>query len=202
MNRFYFFISFLGKDINEIFLVGRCLKILHGFYHRHSIYDIGVSFPDWSNNSIGNRLVFVSTNESSLKFLKVQKYFVDMVELNYFHISHINKCILEPKNSAIFSRNQKADELTVYAQKRKLKRLIKRAEKRGEIYQPKGRQPSELIIPFHHEIPISSRENENDFAIKIEKKAFSELNSEIFNSYGLSTNQKITNPVPIIFDDS
>ena len=201
MKRFYFTVSFLGKDINETFLVGRCLKILHGFYYKQAIHDIGVSFPDWSNNSIGKRLAFVSTNESSLKFLKVQKYFVDMVELNYFLISNIDECILDSKNSAVFNRNQKADELTVNAQKRKLRRLIKRAEKRGEIYQPKGRQPSDLIKPFHHEVPMSSRENENDFALKIEKKYFSKSNGNIFNSYGLSTNQKNINPVPIIFDD-
>jgi len=201
MKRFYFTVSFLGKDINEAFLVGRCLKILHGFYYKQAIHDIGVSFPDWSNNSIGKRLVFVSTNESSLKFLKVQKYFVDMVELNYFLISNIDKCTLDSKNSAIFSRNHKADELTVYAQKTKLRRLKKRAEKRGEIYQPKGREPSELIIPFHHEVPMSSRENENDFALKIEKKHFSKPNGNIFNSYGLSTNKENINPVPIIFDE-
>lgn len=201
MKRFYFTVSFLGKDINETFLVGRCLKILHGFYYKQDIHDIGVSFPDWSNNSIGKRLVFVSTNESSLKFLKVQKYFVDMVELNYFLISNIGKCILDSKNAAVFNRNHKADELTVCAQKTKLRRLIKRAEKRGEIYQPKGLQPSELIIPFHYEVPMSSRENGNDFAIKIEKKDFSKSNGNIFNSYGLSTNQKNINPVPIIFDE-
>lgn len=201
MKRFYFTVSFLGNDINETFLVGRCLKILHGFYYKQAIHDIGVSFPDWSNNSIGKRLVFVSTNESSLKFLKVQKYFVDMVELDYFFISNIDKCILDSKNSAVFSRNQKTDKLTVYSQKRKLRRLIKRAEKRGEIYQPKNCQPSELIIPFHHEVPMSSRENKNDFSLKIEKKDFSKSNGNVFNSYGLSTNQKSINPVPIIFDD-
>ncbi|MFT5760413.1 MAG: CRISPR-associated endonuclease Csy4 [Alteromonadaceae bacterium] len=201
MKRFYFAVSFLGNDINETFLVGKCLKILHGFYYKQAIHDIGVSFPDWNNNSIGKRLVFVSINESSLKFLKVQKYFVDMVELNYFLISNIGNCILDSKNSAVFNRNQKVDELTVCAQKTKLRRLIKRAEKRGEIYQPKGRQPSELIIPFHHEVPMSSRGNGNDFAIKIEKKDFRESNGNIFNSYGLSTNQTNINPVPIIFDE-
>ncbi|MBA6416885.1 type I-F CRISPR-associated endoribonuclease Cas6/Csy4 [Colwellia sp. 6M3] len=202
MKRFYFIISFLGDDINEALLVGRCLKILHGFYHRQNIVDVGVSFPDWSNTSIGKRIAFVSINESSLKFLKAQKYFVEMEEMNYFLISKVNECILEPQHSAIFSRNQKIDELTIAAQKRKLCRLIKRAEKRGEVYQPKREEPFEAIIPFCHKIPASSHGNQNDFELNIEKKVFSEANTSTFNSYGLSTNLKIMNPVPIIFDDT
>ena len=201
MKRFYFTVSFLGEDINESFLVGRCLKILHGFYHRQDIHDIGISFPDWSNISIGKRLVFVSTNESSLKFLQTQKYFVEMAEMNYFLISKVGECILDSKNSAVFSRNQKVADLTITAKKRKLNRLIKRAEQRGEVYKPKGNEASESIIPFCHEIPMSSHENKNDFALIIEKKVYGEANTNIFNSYGLSTNQKSINPVPIIFDD-
>ncbi|MDO6688536.1 type I-F CRISPR-associated endoribonuclease Cas6/Csy4 [Colwellia sp. 1_MG-2023] len=201
MKRFYFTVSFLGEDINESFLVGRCLKVLHGFYHRQGIHDIGVSFPDWSNISIGKRLAFVSTNESSLKFLQTQKYFVEMAEMNYFLINKVGECILDSKNSAVFSRNQKVADLTVTAQKRKLNRLIKRAQQRGEVYKPKGNEASELIIPFCHEIPMNSHENKNDFALNIEKKVYSDANTNIFNSYGLSTNLKSTNPVPIIFDE-
>ncbi len=200
MKRFYFIISFLGDDINESFLVGRCLKILHGFYYRQEIKDIGVSFPEWSNGSIGKRIAFVSSNASSLKFLATQKYFIEMVQLDYFAMSEIGWCLLDSSNSAIFSRNQKGDSYTASGQRRNLSRLIKRAEKRGEIYKPKTNACGASIIPFCHKIPISSNENKNDYTINIEKKGFSEANENTFNSYGLSSNTKSINPVPIIFD--
>jgi CRISPR-associated endonuclease Csy4 len=201
MKRFYFIISFLGDDINESFLVGRCLKILHGFYYRQEITDIGVSFPEWSNVSIGKRIAFVSSNASSLKFLATQKYFTEMEQLNYFAISKMGWCLLDSSNSAIFSRNQKGDSYTTLGRRRNVTRLKKRAEKRGEIYKPKANVYGASIIPFCHKIPISSNENKNDYTINIEKKVFCELNENTFNSYGLSTSIESINPVPIIFND-
>ena len=91
---------------------------------------------------------------------------------------------------------------TASGQRRNLSRLIKRAEKRGEIYKPKTNVCEASIIPFCHKIPISSNENKNDYTINIEKKVFSEANTNIFISYGLSTSIENINPVPIFFDEN
>ncbi|WP_048688399.1 type I-F CRISPR-associated endoribonuclease Cas6/Csy4 [Catenovulum maritimum] len=196
MQRYFFIISFIGSDINESFLIGRCLKILHGFYHHNEIHDIGVSFPQWSNESIGRSLAFISANASSLKFLANQKYFRDMQQLKYFEISQIQVCELTKENSVLFFRNQQLDKITPTAQKRKLKRFLSRAEKRGELYTPKIRQTQLREFELSHKIPMTSKGNQNNYAIHIQKKTFSESNTDKFNSYGLSTNQQIANPVP------
>ena len=86
---FYSVIRYLDVDANHAVLAGRCIKILHGFLTANGYRNIGVTFPKWSIDTVGNCIAFVSQNEGSLEELVSQSPFKIMIEHDIIHTSEI-----------------------------------------------------------------------------------------------------------------
>ncbi|WP_305813527.1 type I-F CRISPR-associated endoribonuclease Cas6/Csy4 [Photobacterium leiognathi] len=107
VERYYVVIRYLVDDIDLGLVAGRCVNILHGVLlsKKNQYSGIGVSFPKWSNSSLGNEIAFVSYDRHALDYLTQQPYFEMMMNEKIFLISSVNTVPKElPEVS--FRRNQ------------------------------------------------------------------------------------------------
>ena len=148
MQRSYFIVKILPEDSNLALLLGRCISILHGFICKNSISGLGISFPSWSDESIGNAIAFVHVDTDVLKKLQSQSYFQDMQNFGVFKI-----CDVQPVpgdcSEVIFKRNQAIAKMFVGNARRRLKRLERRALLRGEVFNPVKNQSEREFDIFH-----------------------------------------------------
>lgn len=190
-------VTYLPKSCDHALLAGRCIKVLHGFMSRHSISNVAVSFPRWSQASVGNQLMFVSPLEDQLITLIQQPYFQMMSENGLFEIS--SSIVFEQSNTCVkYVRNQSIDKLTPAAKARRLRRAKKRAFERGEEFNPIDVQPKE--IDFYHSIPMDSSQSGRAYMLKVQRYEIDFPKKEdIFNtcSYGFSTNSRYQALLPI-----
>ncbi|MEZ9640275.1 type I-F CRISPR-associated endoribonuclease Cas6/Csy4 [Vibrio cyclitrophicus] len=56
MKWYYKTVTFLPARCNNESLAAKCLRILHGFNYEYETRNIGVSFPLWSDDTIGNKI--------------------------------------------------------------------------------------------------------------------------------------------------
>lgn len=197
MPRFFKTVHFLPEDKNNEVLAGSCINILHGVCKKHNIDDIGISFPDWCNDTVGERITFISTNQKNLDYLLNQEYFFRMQQLRFFSISDTKIVIPESIQEAIFIRNQAIDNSYPGAITRDIQRAKKRASKRGEEY----------IIPYasnqktfdhYHRIKFTSKSKKTEFSLNIQKLKVDQKIEGNFGSYGLSNKSDKQCSVPLI----
>ncbi|KXI28035.1 type I-F CRISPR-associated endoribonuclease Cas6/Csy4 [Paraglaciecola hydrolytica] len=194
--RYYFKITFLPFDCNSSFLIGRCLKILHGFSKRNEINDIGVTFPEWDDSGPGKTLGFVSVSLSHLNLLIEQQYFLEMQKLKYFDISDIKQILGTTHQEVTFIRNQAIDQISAKSIQRQINRSKKRAESRGDIYNPKVETKKNLTFQLFHKIPMSSSSSGFNFSLSIQCVKMDETLNDRFSSYGLSNKTNFVSSVP------
>ncbi|MGI2026226.1 type I-F CRISPR-associated endoribonuclease Cas6/Csy4 [Endozoicomonas acroporae] len=185
MKRFAFGIRFKTGSNNEL-MVGRCLKVLHGYQCLHNINSIGVTFPGFSDKTIGEMIGFVSADRLCLRQLMTQDYFQEMVNLKKFFIHEI---MVVPDNvsEVRYMRDQKRDKQCVGGRQRQIRRGQRIAKKAGYDYQPRqDKAGSEHQINFFHNIPItSSRDAGKVFYFRIQKYAVDDKVYGKYSSYGL-----------------
>lgn len=75
MKRYYFSINYLPADADFGLLSGRCITALHYFVINNHPFDMGVSFPRWSCQSLGGAIDF---------FVKIRKNWLYFREINTF----------------------------------------------------------------------------------------------------------------------
>lgn len=194
MKRYYFTITYLPQSCDVSLLAGRCIGILHGFMSSREISNIGVCFPKWNEQTIGNELVFVSTNKKQLTNLSQQSYFEMMAHDKLFGLSKILE-VPANQSEVMFVRNQSVAKAFVGEKQRRLKRAKKRAEARGEVYNPEYQFEAKVIDHFHS-IPVSSKGNGEDFILHIQKIENTNAIENQFNNYGFATNQTFQGTVP------
>ncbi|GIU01804.1 type I-F CRISPR-associated endoribonuclease Cas6/Csy4 [Shewanella morhuae] len=194
MKRYYFMIRFLPKEANLELLTGRCISVLHGYVSKHDIEGLGVSFPAWSDTSIGNAVAFVHSDTAILNELKKQSYFPDMQECGFFEISQV-EIVPNDCREVRFKRNQAIAKLFVGEARRRLKRLEKRAISRGEVFEPRKNSEVREVELFHC-IAISSKRTEQDFLLHVQKEPVTEQGEPEFNQYGFATNEQLRGTVP------
>ncbi|WP_082628918.1 type I-F CRISPR-associated endoribonuclease Cas6/Csy4 [Alishewanella sp. WH16-1] len=204
--RSFFYIQYLPEKLNPEFLAGRCLRVLHGFMSSRQLNNIGVSFPAWSENSIGSTIAFVSPDNRLLSSLKSQKYFLTMEQEGYFKLSNVQTISSELcSNEDLFYRERQQETLTPAARERAFRRLKSRAEARGETYKSLMSYPGNKVLQKCHSVPleISSRQIIQFNIGKIDVTAQSEA---IFSSYGLGKKDVKIGSVPclkpFIFNDA
>lgn len=196
MERHFFYVKFLPETANVKLLVGRCLFILHGFMKKHRLNDLGVSFPLWSDSSIGSVIAFVHGDIYLLEKLKKQGYFQDMLECGFFEIGEVTE-VPDECPEVRFKRNQLIKKITHGEIKRRMKRLKKRAEAQGRVFNPKKLSIPREIGHFHLiHVKSLSTNTEADHYIQKENVDGLEKFSQLFNSYGLATNEENTGTVP------
>lgn len=197
MQRFFKTVQFLPEDKNNEVLVGNCIHVLHGVCKRHNINNIGISFPDWCNETVGERITFVSTDQQNLEYLLNQEYFFRMLQLKYFSISDTKLVTSAPTQEAVFIRNQAIDNSSPSAVRRDIKRAKKRALERGIQYiEPYA--SSQKTFEHYHRIPVASQSTKTDFKINIQQLKVNQKVEGHFGNYGLSNKSDKQCSVPII----
>ena len=194
MQRYYFMVRFLPKEANLALLTGRCISIMHGFICKHEIQGLGVSFPAWSDASIGNMIAFVHTDIGVLNELSQQGYFQDMQECGFFKVSDVD-AVPDGCAEVRFKRNQNIAKIFVGETRRRLKRLEKRALARGEVFSPAKSNESRELEVFHR-VAMSSGSTQKDYLLHIQRAMAGKRLEPMFNSYGFATNKLVNGTVP------
>lgn len=194
MKRYYFTITYIPKNCDVSLLAGRCIGILHGFVSSREIINIGVCFPKWNEQTIGNQIAFVSTDKKQLTNLSQQSYFEMMAHDKLFDLSKILEVPVN-QSEVMFVRNQSVAKAFVGEKQRRLKRAKKRAEARGEVYNPEYKFEAKDIGHFHS-IPVSSKANGQSFVLHVQKVESTDALGNQFNNYGFATNQASQGTVP------
>jgi CRISPR-associated endonuclease Csy4 len=197
MELYYRKITFLPKIKNNEALVGHCLKVLHGICTKYTINTIGVSFPEWEKETIGDKISFISPNPLELDFLLQQTYFAEMTALGYFNISE-STTVPEECNLAVFRRNQKIDQATPNGLRIRAERLAKRAMNRGDSLIQ--HTPKDLVFEHYHSIPVTSTRNGKSFRLNLQYQQLDTVTygQWAFSSYGLANQELKSCPVPVI----
>lgn len=197
--RYYFMIRYLPDDADYSLLAGRCISTLHGFKIGHKKDQIGITFPAWSTLSIGNTIGYVSQSESALRLLRNRSYFHQMQEYGLFEIGELN-VVLDNTEEVMFIHNRTIGKLFTGDIRRRLARAKRRAEARGEIYQPKPNIERNEIDIFHSAF-IQSKTTGQDFLLHLQKRSCSNYSfSSDYSGYGFATNQEYNGSVPELTD--
>ncbi len=187
-------VKFVPKEANLALLTGRCISIMHGYIGKHDIKGLGVSFPAWSDKSIGNVIAFVHSNANYLNGLQSQSYFQDMKDSGCFSLTNV-EAVPDSCGEVRFKRNQSVAKLFAGEARRRLRRLEKRASERGETFNPSKKSEAKEVDVFHR-IAISSLSSKQDYLLHIQKNVPEKQTEPEFNSYGFATNHKFNGTVP------
>ncbi len=194
--RYYFFIRYTPVQADYELLAGRCISQMHLFMvnNRQVINKIGVSFPDWSDVTVGQTIAFVAEDKKMMIGLSFQPYFSLMVNEGLFEISSV----CEVPDTAIevrFTRNQTIGKSFLGSKKRRIKRSMVRAELSGAGTSLPATNEERVIESFHR-IPVSSGSSAQDYILFVQKEFVGERVEANFNSYGLATKQERKGTVP------
>ena len=170
--------------------------ILHGFITKRQCQGIGVSFPKWTNETLGNEIAFVCEDNKVLELLSTQPYFEIMKSDDVFSVSPIMEV---PSNcpEVRFKRNQRIAKCFVGAKKRRLVRAKRRAEARGDKFEPVLDSTYRDVGLFHRAM-IYSKSSSSNFILHIQKQDQVNDVSSDYGRYGLATNDKFQGTVPNI----
>lgn len=196
MRRYAIYVQFDPSSNHEL-LVGRCLKILHGYQCKHQINLIGATFPDSSSETIGGSIAFVSTEDLCLKALVKQNYFEQMQRLEKFHI-HNQVRVPEHSSEVQILRERTRDKHCAGGRLRAIRRGQKIAERAGYEYQPRRTvEKTKRHIQHYYNIPMtSSKNNTQVFYLRLQKQKVEKIAYEGFTSYGLSNKEGLGGTVP------
>ena len=196
MKRHAVYVQF-DPSSNHSLLVGRCLKILHGYQRKHQINLVGVTFPDFTDEAVGGSIAFVSSDESYLKKLLEQHYFQQMQHLEKFYI-HGQILVQEATTEVQFVRERSRDKSCAGGRLRAVRRGQRIAEREGYEYQPRRTTEKAVrhIFPYH-DIPMTSSEDETKvFLFRLQKQKVDNVCYGSFTSYGLSSKDGLSGTVP------
>ncbi|MEZ9257087.1 type I-F CRISPR-associated endoribonuclease Cas6/Csy4 [Vibrio splendidus] len=194
--RYYFLIRYIPAQADHELLAGRCISQMHLFMvnNRQAMNKIGVSFPDWSDATVGQTIAFVAEDKEMMVGLSFQPYFSVMVNEGLFEISSVCE-VPDTAAEVRFVRNQTIGKSFLGSKKRRIKRSMARAELSGvEPSLPATNE--ERVIDSFHRIPISSGSSGEDYNLFVQKEFVGERVAANFNSYGLATNQERKGTVP------
>lgn len=205
MSRCFFYIRYLPEVVNCEFLAGKCIRILHAYQTRFNLRNVGVTFPEWEQDSIGRTIAFVSESQGALVTLSQQNYFVRMKDEGYFQVSDVQFVPDDRKyREYIYYRERRLEKATSSAKRRMLKRLQLRAAKAGVGDVPKPEVSECIEVPFVHQLPCGSSSG-TDFLLFVGRMECGQQKPADFNSYGLGNRPEQQGSVPclrpIIFDD-
>ncbi|SFG66549.1 type I-F CRISPR-associated endoribonuclease Cas6/Csy4 [Neptunomonas qingdaonensis] len=198
MKRYFFCVKYLLDGSDPQLLAGRCISVLHGYMIKHLISSIGVSFPQWSYESLGLSIAFVSDDLEHLRALRAQSYFKMMSDEGFFAITEVMQ-VPDNLQEVRFVRNQSIAKLFAGETRRRLARAKRRAEERGDVFEPVVSNDKREVGHFHR-LKAGSKSNGEDFILHIQKENVNRpLEDEVdteFNNYGFATNISIRGMVP------
>lgn len=197
MQWYYRTVTFLPKQCDNELLAAKCINVLHGFNYKHHSRSVGVSFPLWNDQTVGNKVSFVSTKPTELDLLLNQAYFRQMATLGYFQLS-TQSSVPDSQSYASFKRDQSIAKTTASGHSARLRRLEKRANLRNEPFNARNfQQIDTIMVPHHHSLELHSKGNGHSFTLNICMSVEFDLNeAAIFSSYGLANADKSFQQVP------
>jgi len=191
---YFFVINYLPVNADPSLLAGRCISTLHGYATHHPNTQIGVSFPDWCDTTIGHSIAFVSIHRSQLEAFRKREYFQVMETNNLFALSQVIKAP-HSCSEVQFIRNQNVAKIFVGGRKRILARAKRRAEARGEIFHLKSPVDTKEVGIFHC-VSMQSISSGQSYVLCIQKRSCEGLTRGVYSNYGLASNNIYTGSVP------
>ncbi|GHA91650.1 type I-F CRISPR-associated endoribonuclease Cas6/Csy4 [Modicisalibacter luteus] len=201
MSIYYFSVHYLPANPDVRLLSGRCITALHYYLLNNEPYNVGVSFPSWTDETMGEEIAFVCEARKKLEEFRRCKYFAVMERERLFAVTDVNVVNEQQAAEARFVRNQEVKKAFPGEMRRRLVRAKKRAEERGEIFDPrKLAKPREF--GFFHSSFLGSSSTGQSFLLHIQREIVvssrrAEYGSKLFNSYGLATTQTYRGSVPV-----
>ncbi|WP_435248851.1 type I-F CRISPR-associated endoribonuclease Cas6/Csy4 [Vibrio sp. nBUS_14] len=194
--RYYFLIRYIPAQADYELLAGRCISQMHLFMvnNRQAMNKIGVSFPYWSDVTVGQTIAFVAEDKDMMVGLSFQPYFSMMVNEGLFEISSVCE-VPDTVAEVRFVRNQMIGKSFLGSKKRRIKRSMARSELSGAGPSLPVNNEERVIDSFHR-IPISSGSSGEDYMLFVQKEFVGDRVAANFNSYGLATNQERKGTVP------
>ncbi|MFG6159526.1 type I-F CRISPR-associated endoribonuclease Cas6/Csy4 [Halomonas sp. 1390] len=201
MNRYFFSVRYLVPDADVGLLSGRSMTALHYFVINNHPFDIGVSFPCWSAQSLGDVMDFVCEDKTKLSLFRECGYLSMMKGEGLFDVGDVGMVDDESIDEVRFVRNQGIKKIFPGEMRRRLKRAKKRALERGEAFQPEKLANQREVERFHSSFMESSSTGQS-FMLHIQMEAGATYMEKreagkVFSSYGLATNQVSRGTVPI-----
>ncbi len=153
---------------------------------------------------MGNEIVFVCETHKKLEEFRSCTYFAIMRREGLFAVTDVNVVNEQQAAEVRFVRNQEAKKAFPGEMRRRLVRAKKRAEERGEIFDPrKLAKPREF--GFFHSSFLESSSTGQSFLLHIQRVIVASSRREksgdkLFNSYGLATTQTCRGSVPVRLD--
>ena len=163
--------------------------------------NIGVSFPQYRFNQeksigfLGTKLRVFAQNEADLKKLDLKKWLDRLTD--YVHITSIREVPENIKSYAIYKRKQV---------KTNAERLARHRVKRGDIgFDEALAHYSNVItttdLPYIQMLSLSTSDEQDKkrFKLFIEKRSIGQSESQVFSTYGLSSQSSVPEFYPNIF---
>lgn len=199
--RYYFVITYLPEQRDNNLLASRFIKALHKFNGKFQLHNIGVSFPNWSNASVGNQIAFVCEDKKILMKLWKLEDINLMREYGLINLIDISEVKENLHEEVCFIHNKLIDKHTVKGKRRVFKRLKKRALERGELsYTPKHNKNAILTVkPYQNILMSSSSTKQENYGLYIQLTSSEKECFGCFNTYGLATTHKWRGSVPLHF---
>lgn len=192
--RYVFVVKFIPERAESKLLAGRCIKVLHDHMYGHKNFSIGIGFPEWSEQSLGAYISFVSTSHEHLLSLKKEHYFHLMESEGFFGVSKVVE-VPSSYEEVRFLRNQNFAKCFVGEKRRRMLRAKRRAEARGEVYIPQA-STVERRYNNYHVAQMNSSCSQQQFFLFIQKETNVAKIPSSYSSYGLSTNSRYRGTVP------
>lgn|GEM_PF-604978 len=198
MSRYFFYVRYVPEVVNCEFLAGKCIRILHAYQTRFKLNNIGVTFPEWEQASLGRTIAFISESQGALTTLSQQNYFVRMADDGYFQVSDIQLVPNDPElDEFIYYRERRLEKETPSAKRRMLKRLQSRTAEAGVEHVPKPQMKASIEVPFVHQLPCGSSSGA-DFLLFVGCMVCGQRKQAGFNSYGLGNRPEQQGSVPCL----
>lgn len=196
--QYYFSIQFEPENADNELLAGRCIAVMHGFMsnarNQHFRHTVGIAFPKWDRNTVGNVVCFFSQHKDILTGLSFQSYLSTMVNEEIFVLSDIQE-VPATSDRVRFVRNRTIGKSFIGSKKRRVDRVLRRAGERNEIHLPVFLEQREF--DFFHSIPIMSHSSGQEFVLHIQREMQEDDTfQQGFDSYGFASNSKWRGSVP------
>jgi CRISPR-associated endonuclease Csy4 len=167
-------------EINVNYLWEKVYNQLHIGFAEHETLNIGLSFPEYTYNSIGGKCRLFANSYEDLEQFDLSHWLNRLTDyVDYTNIRETPK--VNSYSKYVRKQNQRSPEQAI---KRCMKRKNISYEDAVEKY--KDYTPKLRTEPF---VKLKSNSNKNTFSLFIGKTAYDELLVGSFDCYGLSSSE-------------
>lgn len=183
MTNYYVDFEILGAPCDGAFLRNKVFNLIHGTLNQNFAGKIGLSFPDYKENTLGKRIRAFGTFED-LNVLTHQSKLIGLAESGAVRI---NAILPVPKlvSAARFIRDRRMEKQAKAFLARSKRRREKRGTQEKSIAQPHQQNENDktTILPY---LKLQSTSNRFTFSLYIRKEPAIDIQHGTYSGYGLS----------------